>query len=317
MSIQRHAGRSSTCECYYNHLIDKPVTMISTIMDCIFSVIVIVSGVIINHRYRKKLNEEKRSRPPDRKGNVIEPIMRWYLNFAIVYWPYTLLFMWINANEVMPSEWFANCILLILVNVVRIGRAIIAYNSFFTAMIRYLYIVLHEKANQWSFETTGRVFQIASFGIPVGMEIVRLLSEEYLVTIVPTERFQTCLAVKEGFSNVTDYIDVPTPHQVHAMHQVFSRQAVDILYYVYVAITGTIGSNVMEAFFYATIFQKIKRCVDLHFVKTSHPPFLFRDLLNMPALIYFLITDQTKTAMRGVFCLTKVMKEAKSVAWCP
>ena len=98
MSIQRHvAEQSSQCECAYNHLIDKPVTLFSTIMDFIFTVIVIFSGLIINHRYRKKLHEEKRARPPDRKGNVIEPIMRWYLIFTIVFWPFTMVFMWINA----------------------------------------------------------------------------------------------------------------------------------------------------------------------------------------------------------------------------
>ena len=101
MSTQIHAGRSSFCECIYDHLIDKPVTLFSTIMDCIFSAMVTFVGLIINYRYRKKLHEERRARPPDRKGNVIEPIMRLYLNFTIVFWPYTMLFMWINANEVM------------------------------------------------------------------------------------------------------------------------------------------------------------------------------------------------------------------------
>lgn len=263
MLIQRQAGRSSYCECLYDHLIDKPVTLFSTIMDCTFSAMVTFVGLIINYRYRKKLHEERRARPPDRKGNVIEPIMRLYLNVTIVYWPYTMLFMWINANEVMPSEWFSNCIMLILVNLVRIGRSIIAYNSFFTAMIRYLYIVLHEKANQWNFEKTGMVFQLASFGIPLAMEVVRLLTETYLVTIAPTERFQTCLAAKEGFSNVTSYIDTPIPSQVEAMRQIFSRQGVDFIYYGYVMITGTIGSNVIEAYIYVRIFQNIKRCMRL------------------------------------------------------
>ena len=262
MPIQRRAGQSSNCECIYNHLIDKPVTLYSTIIDFIFSLIVIASGLVINYRYRKKLNEERRSRLPGRKGNVIEPIMRWHLNFAIVYWPYTMLYLWINANEVVSSEWFSNCFFLIFINLVRIGRVIIAYNSFFIAMIRYLYIVLREKANQWNFENTGRMFQIASFAIPVAFEILRLLTENGgLPTLQPTQRFQTCLALKEGFTNATTYIDVPALPQVEAMLQVFSRQAVDFAYYTYVILTGIIGSNVIEAYFYITIFQNIKRCL--------------------------------------------------------
>ena len=260
---QRFAGYESNCKCIYNHLVDKPVTMISTIMDFIFSVIVVVSGLITNYRYRKKLKEEKRNRPPDRKGNVIEPIMRWYLNFGIIYWPYQMLFLWINANEVMPSEWFKNCILIVFINLVRIGRTIIAYNSFFTALIRYLYIVHHHKANQWNFEYTGKIFQWTSFGIPLILEVIRLFTESSLKTFLPTERFQTCLAINEGLTNSTGFIDVPTPRQVVFAQQALPKPALDSIFYAYAMVTGIIGSNVIEAYFYVTIFQNIKRSVGI------------------------------------------------------
>ena len=84
MSTQRIAGRESNCKCLYDHLVDKPVTMISTILDFMFSSVIISLGLIVNYRYRKKLKGEKKGRLPDRKGNVIEPIMRWYLNFGVL-----------------------------------------------------------------------------------------------------------------------------------------------------------------------------------------------------------------------------------------
>ena len=262
MPTQQIAGRDSNCKCVYDHLVDKPVTMLSTILDLVFSFIVVSLGLFLNCRYRKKLKEEKRGRLPDRKGNVIEPIMRWYLNFGVIYWPYQMLFLWINANEVMPSNWFENCSLIAFINLVRIGRTIIAYNSFFAALICYLYIVHHQKTNQWNFEKTGKNFQWASFGIPLALEIIRIFTEANLKTYQPTKRFQTCLAInEEEFSNITGFIDVPTPHPVEAALHVFPRQFIDVAYYTYASITGVIGSNVIEAYLYITIFQNIKRFV--------------------------------------------------------
>ena len=48
-----------------------------------------------------------------------------------------------------------------------LGRTIIAYNSIFVALIRYVYIVHERKANQWDFENVGRRFQIASICAPI------------------------------------------------------------------------------------------------------------------------------------------------------
>ena len=239
----------------------KTFRMQNILFVFVFSFIVILLGLLVNCRYRKKLREERRGRLPDRKGNVIEPIMRWYLHFGLVYWPYQMLFLWINTNEVMPSDWFENCFLITFINLVRIGRTIIAYNSFFAALIRYLYIVHHQKTNQWNFEKTGRIFQWASFGIPLALEVIRIFTEDNLQTMGPTKRFQTCLAINEGLTNTTHFIDIPTPHPVEAALYVFPRQFVDVAYYTYASITGVIGSNVIEAYLYITIFQNIKRFV--------------------------------------------------------
>ena len=84
-----------------------------------------------------------------------------------------------------------------------------------------------------------------------------------LQTMLPTERFQTCLATNEGLTNSTSFIDIPTPHPVEAALQVFPGQFIDFAYYTYATITGIIGSNVIEAYMYITIFQNIKRFVEI------------------------------------------------------
>ena len=91
--------------CLLKTFIDDPVATWSTILEFLFSVLIGVCGVIVNYRYRQKLQEEKRNTPAGRKGNVIEPIMRWYCILQMIFWPYELLLLWITTNEVIPFEW--------------------------------------------------------------------------------------------------------------------------------------------------------------------------------------------------------------------
>ena len=83
--------RKSICKCIYRYLIDEPVTWTSIILDFLMSFAIATIGLITNYRFKNKLRKEKKSTLPNRKGNVIEPIMRWYLIFAMVFWPYELL----------------------------------------------------------------------------------------------------------------------------------------------------------------------------------------------------------------------------------
>ena len=251
--------RKSTCKCLYSQFIDIPITPLSMVLEFLCSLVIVILGLILNFRYRKKLKEEKQNRPLDRKGNVIEPIMRWYLLLASFYWPTQMLFMWINSNEIISSDWFENCYLVMFMfNFVRIGRSIIAYNSFFVCLIRYVYIVHHQKSNQWNFDKVGRRFQIASIAIPFSMEIMRIFTEVDVPGLKSTERYQQCVAINEGLGNTT-YIEFPPPRLVAFTQQFLTQTLVDIIYYTYVIVIGLIGSNIIEGYFYRKIFQTIKR----------------------------------------------------------
>ena len=149
-SESRLTMRDTICKCIYRHLIDEPITWTSIITDFLMSSTIAIIGLVTNFRFRKKLQQERKATLPGRKGNVIEPIMRWYLIFAMIFWPYELLYLWINAHEIMPSSWFENCWLMnTMMHPIRIGRTIIAYNSFFIALIRYIYtsFILKEHSN--------------------------------------------------------------------------------------------------------------------------------------------------------------------------
>jgi hypothetical protein len=133
------------CACMYKALINIPGPLWTTVLEFVFSVVISVCGEIINYRFMSKLREEKRRTPLGRKGNVIEPIMRWYCKLQMIYWPYHLLSMWVLYNKIIPFEymngWWCSASSFIPIT---FGRMCIGWNSLFVALIRYIYIV-HRK----------------------------------------------------------------------------------------------------------------------------------------------------------------------------
>ena len=137
-----------------------PGSVFTTVLEFLFSIIVCVCGLTVNYIFMRKLEEEKRNVPLGRKGNVIEPIMRWFLKFQMIYWPYHLTFFWmIHENHIIPSDnmtgWWCNVIAQIGI---KFGRLIIAYNSTFIALVRYLYIVHHNRVDKWNYEKVRKWF---------------------------------------------------------------------------------------------------------------------------------------------------------------
>ena len=251
--------RESVCRCSYSQYIDVPVTTSSMVLDLLFSLAIITLGLVLNLTFRKKLQDEKRNKPIERKGNVIEPIMRWYLIFVIIYWPYNILLLWITTNEIIPAPWFSNCWLLNMLYIpLRIGRVIIGYNSFFVALIRYLYIVHQQKSNNWDFKRVGKIFQMASIAVPLSMEVVRIFTEEDFPGFRSTERFRACVAINEGLNDTID-IDFPPPRPLELTMKYVPRQWINLIYFLYLTIFVAIGSNLIEGFMYMKIFQNIKK----------------------------------------------------------
>ena len=213
----------------------------------------------MNYRFKKKLDEERRARPLGRKGNVIEPIMRWYQILVMVFWTYVIVFFWLMTNEIMPAEWFSHCwVMNILMQPMRIGRSIIAYNSFFVALIRYLYIVHNEKANMWDFEKVGRIFQITSIVWPIWMEVIRLFSEEDMLGLRESDSFKSCVASNLGLNTTTDII-LPKSTALGLTLKLLPLEVVEFIYYIFIGITALIFSNLAEGYMYLKIFQRIKR----------------------------------------------------------
>ena len=251
----------SDCECIFKQFINTHVTTHSAVIDFIFTLIVTVIGLIVNCRFRQKLKEEKRSVPPGRKGNVIEPIMRWYLVFTLFYWPYTMVGCWIIHNEIIPSSWFNNCwILNLSLQPIKIGRLIIAYNSFFVSLIRYLYIVHPKISNQWDFQKTAKIFQVGSIVFPIALDAILLCTGDYFVRSKPSDSFKECVAVTEGL-NSTSFVTIPEPVLSGLVSQVLPRPLMHMTHVFCLILTLVIASNTIEGYFYFKMFQSAKRLV--------------------------------------------------------
>ena len=265
---------SMNCACLYEKSIDAPMSIWTTIFDFLGSTLIGVLSVMVNHTFMKKLQKEKRDKPPGRKGNVIEPIMQLFCMIQMVYWPYYLLYFWINLNGIVPTHlmygWWCNVILL----PIKIIRLLICWNSFFVALIRYIYIVHREKSNQWEFEQVGKWFKIASVCIPVFVNIVELFTNDYS-ELKTGEKFERCISFYSE-SSIENNTTVPKVNGLFAYMnghnttfpisypyawtiEVLPEAMILLIYYITQAIIFITILNLPELFFYFKIFQCVKR----------------------------------------------------------
>ena len=124
------------CTCFYKVLVaDESSELWSTVLEAIFSTIISILGIIFNLRFWNVIRQERKSRPHGRKGNVIEPIMRWFGILQVMFWPFELGFLWMKTNTVIPHEEWPPWSCFILTHILFTGRLTIAFNSFFIALI--------------------------------------------------------------------------------------------------------------------------------------------------------------------------------------
>ena len=251
------------CACLYKAYINIPVSLWSTILEFVFSAMIIVCGEILNYRFMRKLKEEKRRTPIGRKGNVIEPIMRWYCKLQMLYWPYHLLSFWIWFTEVIPFEYMNGwwCSIATFVGI-KFGRMCIGWNSFFVALIRYIYIVHQQKSNQWEFEKIGRYFKVSSIAIPVGIETLGLFVNAYPEYKMTREQdvFKSCVAFQQG-DNTTVNIQVPEPYFRALTLQIVPEWIISGIYSFYICLTIAVFLNAVDGLLYFQIYRSIKKYI--------------------------------------------------------
>ena len=167
--------------------------------------------------------------------------MRLFCVLQIAFWPYELLMFSrvmriINLTSMVPSlcPFFVWTIVL--------GRTVLAYNSLFVALIRYLYIVHDRKANQWYFEVAWRRFQIASISFP----------------IIHVIMFSLTLRARGFFPSANHCLHI-TPVLINFTMKFLSEKVADTMSIICTVMLVFVYLNLAEGHFYIKIIQTIKR----------------------------------------------------------
>ena len=243
--------------CYYKSFIEDPVTPVTTAVECLITGVMIAAGVFLNYSFLEKMKEDRRNTPLGRKGNVVEPIMRWFCWLQIVFWPCNLLYQWINCNEIIPTEDTPLWLGYVLWNVMTLGRSYIAYNSLFVSLIRYVYIVHQRKSNQWNFRKVGNRFLFANIVLPFMLWLIALFIHDP-VWIQSRDEYRICVNFYTG-SNTTTNENLPRSAPVELASRYLPEKLVYILDIITMLISALVFLNIAEAFFYHQIFKTIKR----------------------------------------------------------
>ena len=243
------------CACFYKVLVaDKSSEILNTIFEFLFIGVVSVLGIILNLKFWKRLQQERRNRPLGRKGNVIEPIMRWFCILQIVYWPFELSFLWVNTNGVISPETLPPLLCYILSNMMMYGRLTIAFNSLFVALVRYVYIVHQQQANQWNFDKVGRIFQILSISVPTLVKTIETFSLDPNL-LVPENALKNC----SDSLNATVAGEPFITSTLQWTLQYVPKSITDISSIICLAIELVAYFNFIEVFLYYKIFRSMKR----------------------------------------------------------
>ena len=243
-------------------LVEK-TTLLTTVIAFVGMIVVISCGLKLNYRFLVKLRVEKRARPLGRKGNVIEPIASLFCIIQMIYWPYNMLLMWsiYSLSAFIPSDFWMGWHSTVLWNLgIKMGRVYIASNSLFTSLIRYIYIVHHERSNQWEFEKVGKFFCISSFLIPLTLELIGFFTDDMnmIQRFWPQKELTDCLASYLNVNSTNIEIPYP-PDSLQFTMTVLPESVINGFWYIYAASTILIYSNVTEFILYLKIYQSIKR----------------------------------------------------------
>ena len=244
------------CLCFYKFIVDDSITVFSTTVGLVFSTGIITLGVLLNYGLWTKLRIEKKKTPVWKRGNIIEPVMSGFCLLQIMFWPYDLLYLWINTNELIPADQLPSLMCNVLLILLKAGRLCISYNSFFVALVRYLYIVHWKKANQWNFERIAKIFKWTSIVIPLLMEVIGNFSVEYPYELWGNAK--NCLTSPNNSSNVLTVEDMK-PAGVKLTLQYLPHSVVIAASYIYMIISGLVALNITESFLYIRIFHDMKR----------------------------------------------------------
>ena len=231
---------------------------ISTILEFVLISFIIAIGITINLKFRKKLLDEKKQMPIGRRGNVVAPVMNVFCLLQIVFWPFDLILLWGITNEIVPVDSIHPKLCVSLLMTLKSGRMCIAYHSLFVALIRYMHIVKDKVLNQWNYERVSRHFKFFCIIFPLAMEVVGNMTNS-LKDFASIKEVRDCMGFA-GELNDGGNIEEQIPSKLAKWTMKYlPATLINALSIIYDFATVSVSANVIEAYLYLRVFQKMKR----------------------------------------------------------
>ena len=243
-------------ECSIKVFKNDSASFTSILIEFILSTAIILSGILINYTFLKKLEKEKRSKSAGRKGNVIEPIMMGCCWVQMVFWPTRLAIAWVFHNEILKLEMMPIWTRYLMLDILMIGRVYLCFYSFFCAFMRYIYIVHYERVYHWDFEVVAGRMKLASLLIPSIVGTISLIAVGGF-QFQGNEIFDLCsdslIEQTNGNTGISLLASIFPDH--------FTILVIRIIYYFTVFVWLIFGVNIAEAFMYGAAFARIRRYI--------------------------------------------------------
>ena len=228
--------------------------MISDIVNIIIQSIAFIIGLLINIRIIYVCLNDKSSKT--RNIHII------YSIFSTIFYLFDIPFAAIT-NEVpnlskYTGEWLCHISSFIIIFCIHI----IFMNSFWTALMKYIFIVHWERALQWGHEKIERVLLTISLVLPLIFTIIIILTKDF----DSYETLNSCYGIE---TKKLDPVDGMKGFFLCDLTNLNTNDIQDYILYVMIQamcisksiLTLPATTNLSEALFYYKIFKSMKRYV--------------------------------------------------------
>ena len=254
------------CYCMFHSGLGTATSTTSQASVIITTIVLVIIGSAINIKWIKNLEQEKRTTPIIRKGNVAYSIMSLYAMIQVLATPPLLLYCLVLQLGSIESNWHPPWLCYI-------GKAysitFMTYHSFHSlcvAMVRYCFIVHENKVNDFGIQRTKDLFYYLSFVVPITIAL-GLETTNTSLLLIHTPPYRQCIESSYNISNMnnTDACSTDVPNEAyttvvyHILTKVIPNELVDGITIFFMTMLVIVLSNLVEGCLYCMMFWHMKR----------------------------------------------------------
>ena len=226
----------------------------SDIVNIIIQSIAFAIGLLINIRIISVCLSDKSSKT--RNIHII------YSIFSTIFYLFDIPFLAITNDvpnlSMYAGEWLCHIASFIIIFCIHI----IFMNSFWVALMKYIFIVHWDRALQWGHEKIERVLLIVSLVLPLIFTITIILTKDF----DSYEKLNSCYGIETKKLDPVDgmkgyFLCDLTNFDTNDIHDYISYVIIQAICISRSVLTLPATTNMSEALFYYKIFKRMKRYV--------------------------------------------------------